>query len=163
MTDNSTTDAIDKIGELIHGVELCMLTTVDADGTLTSRPMAQQERDFDGDLWFIIGRDSRKTSQINGQPQVNVTFSSGSTWVSVSGSADLVVDRAKLEELWDPSVTAWFPEGPDDPNIVLLRVAVTGAEYWDTPGGRVATLLSLAKAKVTGQPYSGGENETLDL
>jgi general stress protein 26 len=58
---------------------------------------------------------------------------------------------------------AWFPDGPDDDGIVLLKVDATSAEYWNTPGGRVASVLSFAKAKVTGQRYSGGENEKVDL
>ena len=57
----------------------------------------------------------------------------------------------------------WFPDGPDADHIVLLHVEGWSAEYWDSPGGRVASLISYAKAKVTGTPYDGGENEKVEL
>ena len=63
----------------------------------------------------------------------------------------------------DAGVGAWFPDGPDDAGIVLLRVDAASAEYWDNPGGKIATALSSARAKVTGTPCSGGENGTVGL
>lgn len=69
----------------------------------------------------------------------------------------------KAKDLWSAGMEAWFPQGPEDDSIVLIKVSGETAEYWDTPGGRVATVLSLAKAKVTGERYSGGENEKVDL
>ena len=66
-------------------------------------------------------------------------------------------------ELWNAGIAAWLPQGPDDPSVVLIKVHAESAEYWDTPGGRVASLLSFVKAKATGQPYSGGENEQVEL
>ena len=85
------------------------------------------------------------------------------SWVSLTGHAVVVDDLEKKRELWDAGVAAWFPDGPDDAGIVLLRVDAASAEFWDNPGGKIATALSFAKAKVTGKPYSGGENETVDL
>ena len=92
-----------------------------------------------------------------------MTVTSSSTWVSLTGRAAVVDDRAKKRELWNSVVEAWFPDGPDDDGVVLLKVTGDSAEYWDSPGGRVASLLSFAKAKVTGQPYDGGENATVRL
>ena len=159
MSDEQT----HKVAELIRGERFGMLTTIDSGGTLTSRPMALQEVEFDGDLWFFAERTSRKVGHIAGHPQVNVTVGSGSTWVSLTGRASVVEDKAKKRELWNGGVEAWFPDGPDDGAVVLLKVEATSGEYWNTPGGRVATALSFAKAKLTGQPYSGGENETVRL
>ena len=76
----------------------------------------------------------------------------------------MVVDDAeKKRQLWNAVVEAWFPDGPDDPDVVLLRVEAASAEYWDSPGGRLASAISFAKAKLTGQPYDGGENERVQL
>jgi general stress protein 26 len=158
-----TTDETGKVAELLKGQRIGMLTTTDALGTLISRPMALQEVEFDGDLWFFAERTSRKVAHISASPHVNVTVGSGSTWVSLTGSARVVEDAAKKRELWNSAVEAWFPGGPDDDAVVLLTVDADTAEYWDTPGGRVATVLSFAKARITGQPYSGGENETVRL
>jgi general stress protein 26 len=152
-----------KVADLMTGQRFGMLTTTAADGTLMSRPMALQEVAFDGDLWFFAARDSRKVRHLDSHPQVNVTVGSGSSWVSLTGTGVVVTDAAKKRELWNTVVEAWFPDGPDDDGVVLFKVAADSAEYWDSPGGRLATALSFAKAKLTGERYSGGENETVDL
>jgi general stress protein 26 len=158
-----TTDDARTVADLMKGQRIGMLTTTDPQGTLISRPMALQEVEFDGDLWFFAERTSRKVQHVRTAPQVNVTVGSGSTWVSLTGTATVVDDAVKKRELWNGAVEAWFPDGPDDDAVVLLKVDATSAEYWNTPGGRVATLLSFAKAKATGQPYSGGDNEKVRL
>ena len=93
----------------------------------------------------------------------SVTLSSNDTWISLSGQAQIVDDEAKAKELWNGWVQAWLPQGPSDPSVVLIKVEGDTAEYWDTPGGRIASVLSFAKAKVTGKRYEGGENEVVDL
>ncbi|MBW9216797.1 pyridoxamine 5'-phosphate oxidase family protein [Mumia sp. zg.B53] len=158
MTDEQST-----LLELLDDLRIAMFTTVDIDGTITSRPMARQQVEPSADMWFITARDSRQVAHITARPHVGITFSSPSTWVSLNGTATVVDDPAKLEELWNTFAEAWMPEGPDDPNVVLIRVDLQGGEYWDTPGGRVASLISLAKAKITGNAYDGADNERVDL
>ena len=163
MSDDNRSEGARKVTELIKGNNIVMLTTVDADGTLMSRPMALQDVEFDGDVWFFVERSSRIAAQVTANPKVNVAVGSASSWVSLSGTASIVDDVAKKHELWDATVSAWFPQGPDSPDISLVHVAGESAEYWNTPGGRLATVFSFAKAKVTGKPYDGGENERVDL
>ena len=81
----------------------------------------------------------------------------------MSGDAVLVTDVAKKRELWNSAVEAWFPQGPDDDSVVLLKVEADSAEYWDSPGGRLATAFSFVKAKVTGERIEGGEHEKVVL
>ena len=158
MSDEQTR----KVAELIKDQKLAMLTTRDPFGTLMSRPMALQEVEFDGDLWFFAERGSRKVLHVGASPQVNVTVNGNGSWVSLTGEAAVVEDVDKKRELWNAGVAAWLPQGPDDDSVVLIRVEGRSAEYWDTPG-RIATALSFAKAKVTGERYSGGENERVEL
>lgn len=152
-----------KVADLAKDIRVAMLTTVDVDGEFVSRPMAQQEADFDGDLWFFSERDSRKVSHIARDPHVGVTLVANDAWVSINGTAEVVSDGDKAESLWNKATEAWLPQGPRDPNVVLIHVVGETAEYWDTPGGRVATALSFAKAKATGKRYEGGENATVEL
>jgi general stress protein 26 len=84
---------------------------------------------------------------------VSLTFSSRDSWVSLVGRAAIVDDRQKLADLWNTFAEAWLPGGPDDPEAALLRVDIDSAEYWDTPGGKIASLLSFAKTKITGDTY----------
>jgi general stress protein 26 len=158
-----TSDQTRKVAELLKGERFAFLTTVMKDGRLASRPMTLQEVEFDGDLWFFAERDSNPVRHITDSPQVNVGVGSGGSWVSLSGDAVLVDDVAKKRELWNSAVEAWFPQGPDDDSVVLLKVEGDSAEYWDSPGGRLATVFSFAKAKITGERIEGGENEKVEL
>lgn len=161
MTD--APEKVTKLADLARDIKIAMLTTVDADGNFNSRPMAQQEIEGDGDLWFFAETDSSAVAHVTGNPHVGVTLSSSDTWISIHGTAQVVNDPAKLKQLWNAGVDAWLPEGPDDPNVRLIKVNAEGAEYWDTPGGKVASVMSFVKSRVTGQPYEGGENETVNL
>jgi len=161
MTDES--GQIRRLAELAKGIKIAMLTTVDEEGHFIGVPMAQQEVEFDGDLWFFAERDSRVVGNLTLNPHVGVTLSSSDTWISIDGDGEVVEDAAKARELWNSWVEAWLPQGPDDPNVVLIKVTGHGAEYWDTPGGRAASILSFAKAKITGKRYEGAENERVDL
>ncbi len=154
---------VQKVAKLLQQFRFAMLTTTSADNKLVARPMTVQEVEFDGDLWFIAARDSHSVEEIGSNPVVGVSFSSNDTWVSLSGSAEMVDDSKKVAQFWSQWVEAWFPEGPTDPNVVLIRFTADSAEYWDSPGGRIATVISLVKAKVTGGTYDGGENETVAL
>ena len=156
-------DDVTKIADLLKEFRFCMLTTTDSDGHLVSRPMAVQEVEFDGDLWFFSDRDSRKVAQVSTTPGVNAAFADSSSWVSLYGQAQVVTDKAKAEELWNESLKAWFPEGPRSDGLVLIKLHADTAEYWDTPGGRVSTLLSYAKARATGQRAEPGDNEVVSL
>jgi general stress protein 26 len=167
MADESTgQESLRKLQKLIENVRVAMLTTVDRDGALRSRPMATQDVDveFDGALWFYTEAGSDKVREIQAHPEVNLSYSDGkSTYVSVSGSAELVRDRHQMEELWNPSLEAWFPKGLDDPDIALLRVAVEKAEYWDAPDSKLVQTLAFTKAVLTGQRFEGGEHGKVSL
>lgn len=161
-TDHATDDSTREVVDILRDMRMAMLTTRSDQGALLSRPMAMQQVEFDGDLWFFAERDSAPVAHIGGDPQVNVSAYSNDTWISISGEASVVPDQAKKDELWNAVVEAWFPDGPG-PDVVLLKVHATGGEYWKSPGGRLATAVSFVKAKLTHQRYDGGENETVDL
>ena len=158
-----TPSDVEKVAGLAKDIRIGMLTTVDSDGHFVSRPMAQQEVEFDGDLWFFAERGSRKVAHIAADPHVGLTLTSDDTWISLDGDAEIVDDTAKAKELWNPWVEAWLPQGPEDPSIVLIKFNGHTAEYWDTPGGRIASVISFVKAKVTGERYDGGANEKVVL
>lgn len=165
MADDNRTqdDHAAELVELMKDIRIAMLTTVDEEGHLTARPMTQQEVEFDGDLWFFVETDSPTVRNLERNPNAGVTLTSPSTWISLSGKAIVVRDVAKAKELWNSWVEAWLPQGPDDPNTALIKFSADAGEYWNTPGGRVASLLSFAKSKITGNRYEGGENATVRL
>ena len=165
MAATSSSKSIKKLDSLIKDMRFAMLTTVCPDGSLRSRPMATLRRDFDGTLWFFTDAAEPKVHEIERDPHVNVSFADPdkNNYVSVSGRASLVRDKARMKELWNPFFKAWFPKGLDDPKLGLLRVAVEQAEYWDSPNSKLVQLGGLLKAVVTGKPAKGGKNEKISM
>ena len=141
-----------KLVELLEDMPIAMFTTFGAGGP-RSVPMARQEVEPDAEMWFITARDTAHVDELEAHPEVALTFSARDSWVALTGRARVVDDDAKLEDLWNTFAEAWLPEGPDSERAVLLRVDVDKAEYWDTPGGKIASLLSFAKVKLTGDTY----------
>ncbi len=167
MTDHilSHEESVGKIADLIRDIRYTMLTTLSAEGHLHSRPMTLQETAFDGTLWFFTGKSSPLVDEVAAHPEVNLGFADPDegSYVSLSGRARLVEDRAKERELWKPILKAWFPRGLQDPELALLRVDVHHGQYWDAPEAKVVQLMGMAKAVVTGTAYHGGESGKVDL
>ena len=155
-----------KLREIVKAVDICMLTTVDEGGVLRSRPMSNnREVEFDGDLWFFTYGTSHKVDEIGRVPKVNASFADvdAQQYASLTGQAEVVRDRARIEELWKPELRAWFPEGVETPDIALLKVSVERAEYWDSSQSIVAHAVSLVASLFKGEPAEMGENEKLEL
>ena len=152
------TDDVKKLAALIDDIPIGMLTTFGPDGP-RSIPMARQEVDPSAELWFISARDTAHIRAIQQDPRVSLTFSARDSWVAAYGRAEVVDDAEKLRELWNTFAEAWLPGGPEDPNATLIRVDVESGEYWDTPGGKVASLLSFVKTKLTGDTYDADHGQ----
>ena len=92
-------------------------------------------------------------------PHVLVNFADPrkQRFVTVTGRAEVVAERSKVEALWSETYRAWFPDGVKDDNVVLIRVEAEQAEYWDTPTSAVVYAYGYLKAAVTGQPSRAGE------
>ena len=156
----------EKLKEMIKDIDLCMLTTVDESGSLHSRPMSlNSDVDNSGNLWFFTSSNSHKASEIEQMSKVNVSFvdTKDQRYISISGNAELVQDRQRIKELWKPILKAWFPDGPDQPDVALLKVNVEKAEYWDSPSSTVAQAISFVSAVLTGKQAEFGENKKINL
>src|SRR4051794_36349430 len=110
MAEKTEQEQRETVKALVKDARIGMLTTMTPDGRHVSRPMALQDVEFDGDLWFFAYRDSDLVHQVQANPQVNVSFSDSrqNAWVSVSGTGAEVQDRAKAADLWNPLLKAWF-------------------------------------------------------
>ena len=162
----SKEEAAKKIAGLVKGIRIAMFTTVDPEGHLHARPMATQEAEFDGTVWFFTQRSTEKIDEFQHNANVNVAYSqpNDQVYVSLAGRASQVDDQAKKKELWSPALKAWFPKGLDDPQLTLIKVDAHSAEYWDSPSGKMVALYGMAKAALTGKPANNvGENKTVDL
>lgn len=161
-TKSPTNRQLEKVREMVENIRIAMMTTVDEQSNLVSRPMAALQADEDGTIWFFTKRSSPKVDQIdNNDHRVNLSFASVSDadYVSISGKAQELDDRAKIDELWNPQAKAWFPNGKDDPELVLLKVHTDMAEYWSASDSKMVRFLQQATAAITGNPPKMGENE----
>lgn len=152
MSEYNHSSQVAELAAKIKPVRFGMFTTVDQHGHLTSQPMTNQEIDADGGLWFYTSTMTDLWENIATNPKVNVAFAepADSLYVSISGTAERVVERARIRELWNPMVAAWFPNGVDDPHLVLVRVAAKTVHYWDSNDNKVTQMYEMAKAAITG-------------
>jgi general stress protein 26 len=157
---------LENLLDIVNRTRVAMMTTTEPDSSLRSRPLATlRTSEFSGFLWFFTAADSSKVSEIGEHHQVNLSYSDPERhrYASVSGLGLTLRDVEKMAELWDPIVKAWFPDGLDDPNLVLLRVSVDKAEYWDASATPVQRLLAFTKAFKSGDPSEIGEHKKLRL
>lgn len=149
-----------KIAELVKDIRIAMMTTVAKDGTMSSRPMAIQDKPFDGTLWFLTRKTSEKVDEVEEDRNVTLTFAEPeeSKYIALKGKAHVSSeDRAQITELWNPMYKAWFPKGEDDPEIAVMRVDVQEADYWEASGSKLVMLVKYAAASMTGGKVPLGE------
>jgi general stress protein 26 len=155
-----------KLFELIRDIRTCMMTSQEPDGSLHSRPMHSMEADENGHLWFFTKLQTPKVAEISKDRQVNLGYSNPDEqhYVSISGVAEVVREKAKIDEKWSEGLRAWFPDGKDDPSIALIRVKPVRGEYWDSPSSTLVHLYGAVKARLTGEPPAEmGEQKKVSL
>jgi general stress protein 26 len=157
-THEKLEENVSKLRQMIKGIEFAMLTTVEDDGSLRSRPMATLKAEFDGDLYFFTKASAPKVDAVERDRHVCVSYAAPESqrYVSMSGLARLVRDRRKMEELWFPELKAWFPGGLEEPEIALLWISITQAEYWEGPFG-TSLYMAGVKAMAAGAAFEDVE------
>lgn len=150
----------EKSGELVEvlrSFDHAMLVT-QRESELRSRPMAIADRTDDGRVWFITSVDSAKLAEITEFPYVNVAMQENTRFLSISGTVRATRDPNRIEELWSEIQELWFPEGRNDPTLILLEIVPTYAEYWDRSGVEaVKFMFNAAKSLATGETLSDDE------
>ena len=146
-----------RLWELIKDIRVAMFTARHAgSGHLHSRPMTTQNSkvDEDSSLWFFMSRTSDPVADLVVDPAVNVVYADpgSDTYVSVSGNGAVVEDAAIKARLWTTPAQAWFPQGPTDPDLALVQVRITHANYWDVKESKLVQLFHMARSAITGKP-----------
>jgi general stress protein 26 len=151
-----------KIRALLRDFDTAMLITHGGDFPFHARPMAIARVEPNCDLWFFTGRSSVKVHEIQNDQRVMVVCQNEmNRYVTLHATAKIIFDRLKAAELWKDSLTAWFPRGVNDPDVVLIRAQAEHAEYWDAAGFQsVKHLFESARAYVRGtSPHTEGEKQ----
>ena len=159
-----TAETHDKLWSMIKDIKTCMMVTEDG-GVLRARPMASTQEDYDGTLWFYTRGGSHKVEEVQKDQTVCLTYAEpkDQNYVSLSGTAKLDFDKDDIKAHWSESLRTWFPKGTDDPDIAILKVKVTQAEYWDAPNSTMLHAYGYVKAVLTGAPPAPGGNEKVKL
>ena len=157
----SSSNERDHLWTLVKDIKFAMFTTRHDNGHLHSRPMTTQNKSIGAEesLWFFMSRKGDPVDDFKSEPSVNLAYAdpSSDTYVSVSGTAAEVDDPGKKKELWSKMAEAWFPGGPQDPDLALVQVKIVHAGYWDVKESKVVQIYKMAKAAVTGNPPDMGE------
>ena len=165
MSNWSKTESLEYLQDKIKEVRTAMLTTYNPDKGFSSRPMGTADVDAEGNIWFFTNDHSEKASEISVENTVSLTYSDpkNHTYLSIVGEAGFVDDKAKMKELWNPFVKAFFPDGIDDPKLTLIKITPSDAEYWDSSSSSMVVLFNVLKAAVTGHMYDEGKHGKIEL
>ncbi len=154
-----------KVFDLIESIHVAQMVTADGDGRLHGRPMVARVDKPADELWFFTSASSGKIEEIAGSPEVLLVYSDPSrqNYVNVEGKAEVVRDAQKAKDLWSEPVRVWFPKGPTDPDLTLIRVRMREATYWDAPSSAFVTAYGYAKAVTTGERPNPGDSGRVQM
>ena len=164
MTKTADAATLDKLSGMIKHIQTAMLTSEDGPH-LRARPMVAAQKDFTGELYFYTHASAHKVAEVGAKERVGVTYSDShhQNYISFSGTAEVVRDKAEIQAHWGEAMRTWFPKGVDDPDIAILKVHVDQAEYWDAPSSTMVHLYGYVKAMTTGEPPHPGGNEKVQV
>lgn len=139
-----------RLSELISGINVAILTTVRPDNSLHSCPMMSQGVDDHGAFWFVSGGNSEKIEAVRTIQRVSLCFADHASqrYVSVSGYCELVRNHEIAKQLWKPEYKSWFPGGVEGSDLVLMKIVVQQAEYWDAAQNRMTPLRGFEEVAV---------------
>jgi general stress protein 26 len=152
-----------KLGQLIRDIGVALLTTMDRDGLFHTRPVQTLQVEGDQALWFFTDWSSSKVDEINHDVRVSLGYAdpAKNVYCAVSGLGRLLRDIQKAKQLWSMEQRAYYPDGPEDERLALLRVQIEHAEYWIAPG-RTSYVVAVVTAAITGTPAGViGENKKI--
>ena len=158
---------MDTIQAMVKDIKYTMMTTRNGENHLHSCPMNTTETSIGAkEIWFIGHKPSETVDNIKQNPEVNLAYvtQESDKYLSISGTAELVEDEEKLNELWSVIYNAYFEKGKEDPKVQLIKVVPHGAEYWAN-GNAITSAVKMAAAALTDNAVekSLGENFSIKL
>jgi general stress protein 26 len=161
----SSQDPHKRLWELIKHTRFGMLTHRHGNGSLHAHPLTTQNKSLEPDmtLYFFVSKKTELGQRLAADGNVNVSYSDTEkdSYVSISGQASVNDDPRLKAHLFNALAKAWFPGGAADPDLELVQVRITSAEYWDIKESKTTQLYKLAKAAVTGNPPEIGEHREM--
>lgn len=135
-TTGTTRDREEALA-LLGGIGVGMLASRSAD-RLDARPMRIRLDPGAGILFFTHRHDARGDALVRDPASMlTVTDPAHDRYLALTGTVSVLADRSPARPHWDADAAAWFPGGPDDPDLMLLRFQPESGELWSgtgTPG-----------------------------
>jgi general stress protein 26 len=155
---------IDRVWDIIEKVGVTMLTTRFAGG-LRARPLEARPDRAAGIIWFLTDVRSCKDTEVAAAPDIGLVFidTADKAYLSITGRAETVRDTARAAEIWKSTDRLWWPGGPEDPTLRVLRVEPDKAELWDGPSSSIVAAFEFAKTRLTGSKPNLGENRKISV
>jgi general stress protein 26 len=165
MAELDGEDALKKFRELVQDVNVCMFTTIDDKEQLYSRPMSTVQIDSEGNAWFFTNEFSETIQEVSKDNRVYLIYShpGRNVFFTVKGTCTVIVNRKKIDELWNPILKAWFPGGKDDPKLCLVKVTTEQADYWSSSSNKMIVYFKMLKAIANKEKYNEGDTGRLKL
>lgn len=163
----SKQEQMDKIQAMVKDIKYTMMTTRNTEDHLHACPMNTTETSIGAkEIWFIGHSPSETVDNIKKNPEVNLAYvtQDDEKYLSITGTAELVDDKEKLDELWSVMYNAYFEQGKEDPKVQLIKVVPHGAEYWAN-GNAISSAVKMAAAALSDNAVekSLGENFSVEL
>ena len=159
-------DSIKLFKDMMADSRVCMFITQDKTSNyITGRPMAINQIDGQGTVWFYSKKSTLKIAEIEQDREVSlaVVNERKNTYLMISGTSVLVEDKDQILQSWSPIMKAWFPDGVDDPDLIIIKVLPREANYWDSSSNKMVQLVGMVKAVITGEEYHPGSEGRLKL
>jgi general stress protein 26 len=159
MTDDlATTPERKDAWQHIEHTRIAFLATLSEANGFRARPLTTQKVEVESRLWFFVARDGDLAHEIATNPRVLVTYTNedDAFYAALTGTARVVVDAERARAMWSALNEAWFPGGPEDPNLAMVRVDVDHGETWEPTTNKMIQFLSIAAAAIT---HSALKNE----
>lgn len=157
-------DAQRTVWKMVEDIGTCMLTTRAGDHS-RSRPMRGMPRAEENAIWFISDRTDVKDDEIARWPYVALAYADikGNNFVSLSGRIEIVTDEDEIRRRWSEGASAYFPAGPRDPDVIMLRFTPTHGEYWDSPSNPLVLAIRFIEAQISGERVDLGKNDKVSM
>lgn len=130
---------MDEIAAKLKKIDFCMMSTKGSAQEISNRPMSNNgDVEYDGDSWFFSYEDTRKVADIGRDPGVTLSFAEPpgllgkpGIFISIEAQAELIRDKSAFAQHWMKALDRWFPDGPETPGLVLIKVRADRVKYWD--------------------------------
>lgn len=143
--DNPRQALFDALGDLRAG-----MLGIEGSGQ-HMQPMSHFADRETATLWFVTHRDTDLAKSVGqgARAQFTIQMPGDMVYASMTGPITKSNDTEKLQEIWSPSVGAWFDGGPDSPEVVLLHMPLADAALWKTTANSFKIGAEIARAMMS--------------